>query len=371
MNRCDIILFMNKEIHISLSTWMLVKAFLVIVILYLLFYFRDLILLILTSIVIASAVEPLVEKMEGYRIPRIIGSSIVFAGIIGIIAAFIILAVPIFVNEMANLANAIPGYLQTMETWLNEKLSGAGFSSSIQTLDAGSVAPTAEHVGQISSLFFNGATGALQLVFGSLFNFLLVFVLAIYFTNQKYGIDNFIKIVVPPGQVAYALNLWHRSQRKIALWMQGQFFLAGIIGVLTYFGLLMLGIKYAFLLAIIAMIGALIPFVGPIISAIPAVAVGFSTGGLTLGLYVLLLNFFIQQLESNLIYPMVVRNTVGIPALVVILALIVGGSLFGFLGIVLSVPVAAALMEYVRDVQKRNLEFEHKQAELLGSVEEH
>lgn len=360
---------MNKEVHISLSTGMFVKAILIIVLFYLLFYFRELILLVLTSIVIASAVEPLVERMEEYRIPRAIGSSIVFAGILGILGTLVVLAVPIFVNEMANLAAAVPGYLASLELWLNQQLSGAGFSSSIQSIGSTSEV-SAEHVTTISGFFFNGATGALQVVFGSLFNFFLVFVLAIYFTNQKYGIDNFIKVVVPPHNVSYALNLWHRSQRKIAQWMQSQFFLAGIIGVLTYFGLLMLGIKYAFLLAIIALIGALIPFVGPIISSIPAIAVGFSTGGLMLGLYVALLYFLIQQLESNFIYPMVVTNIVGIPALIVILALIVGGSLFGFLGIVLSVPVAAALMEYVRDIQKKNLEFEHKQAEARGSTED-
>lgn len=324
----------------------------------------------MTSIVLASAVEPAIERMEEYKIPRAVGTSIVFATILGVLVGITMLAVPIFINEMANLANAIPGYLQTLETWLNQKLASAGFSSNIQAINTDSLVSNPDNVSTISGIFFNGATGALQAVFGSIFNFLLVFVLAIYFTNQKYGIDNFLKFAVPPHQVAYAINLWHRSQRKIGLWMQGQLMLGIVIGVITYIGFLFLGVKYAFLLAIMAMLGEMIPFVGPIIAAIPAIAVAFSTGGLELGLYVLAFTFLVQQLESNFIQPMVVKNMVGIPALVVILALIVGGSLFGFLGIVLSIPVAAAMMEYVRDVQKRNLEFEHKQAEARGSTED-
>ena len=242
--------------------------------------------------------------------------------------------------------------MKNLEAFINERLAGSGL------VTEGNLAqPLSEFRNEINlaaGALVSGATGTISFFFGSLFNFLLVIVLSFYFTAQKYGIDNFLKIVVPPEHSAYAINLWRRSQRKIALWMQGQLVLALIIFVMTYLGLLLLGVEYAFLLAVVAAVGELIPLVGPFISAVPALAVAFGTGGPYLALWVLGLYVIIQQLESNLIYPLVVKKVVGVPALLVILGLIVGGTLFGFLGLILSVPVAAALMEFVKDVEKRH-----------------
>ena len=363
---------MDNNTHITFKATEVIKLLFILIGFYLAYYFRNLLLLIVTAVVIASAVEPVVAGLEEYKIPRPIGTIMIYLIIFVVVIGGVALMVPIFIQETANLANAAPGYLAGFETWLNQALSGAGFSaqleSEIPTPEA--LAGASNELRGIADIFFNGARGALQFVFGSLFNFSLVFILAFYFTVQKYGIDNFLKVVVPPTRIKYALNLWHRSQRKISLWMRGQLMLAAIIGTLTFVGLTVLGVKYAFLLAIIAMFGSLIPMIGPVISVIPAAALAVADGGGALVLKVMLLYFIIQQIESNFIYPMVVKNVVGVPALVVILGVIIGGSLFGFLGIVLSVPVAAAGMEYVRDIQKRNTEHEKLVEEATKALEE-
>jgi len=353
---------MEQNVQINFKASSLIKAILIVVAFYLAYYFRNLLLLVLTAVVIASAVEPLVARMESHKIPRVAGTVLIYLSIFVVTIGGVILIVPIFVTETVNLAQAIPAYIAGFEVWLNSVLSSAGFQASLQSdlPSAEALAGASNELSGLANIFFNGATGVLKFVFGSLFNFMLVFVLAFYFTLQKYGIDNFLKVVVPPNKIQYALNLWHRSQRKIGLWMQGQLVLATIIGTMTFVGLSILGIKYAFLLAIVAMFGSLIPLVGPVISVIPSFAIALADGGMGLAVAVLVLYLIIQQLESNIIYPMVVKNIVGVPALVVILGVIIGGSLFGFLGIVLSVPVAAAGMEYVRDIQKRNREHEKR-----------
>lgn len=134
--------------------------------------------------------------------------------------------------------------------------------------------------------------------------------------------------------------------------MQGQLLLALIIGVLVYLGLTILGVKYALLLAILAAFAELVPVVGPVLAAIPAIAIAFTDGGTSLGFMVVAFYIIIQQFENHLMYPLVVNKVVGVPPLLVILGLIIGAKLFGFLGILLSVPVAAALMEFVKDVEK-------------------
>jgi len=142
------------------------------------------------------------------------------------------------------------------------------------------------------------------------------------------------------------------TKTKLTWWFQGQLLLGLIIGILVYLGLTILQVPYAFLLAIFAAVFELIPVFGPILAAIPAVILGFVDGGLTLGFMTVGLYLIIQQFENHLIYPLVVRKVVGVPPLLVILALIIGGKLAGFLGVILSAPIAAAIIEFTNDVAK-------------------
>jgi predicted PurR-regulated permease PerM len=188
------------------------------------------------------------------------------------------------------------------------------------------------------------------------FSFILIIVISFYLAVQDDGVANFLRIITPVKHERYIIDLWKRSQRKIGLWMQGQLVLGLIIGVLTYLGLSILGVQNALLLAVIAAMFELIPVFGPILAAVPAVAFGLIEGGVALGLLVVGLYAIIQQFESQLIHPLVVKKIIGIPALIAILALIVGAQLAGFLGILLSVPLAAVMMEYLGDVEKRKVQ---------------
>src|SRR5262249_37029717 len=153
---------------------------------------------------------------------------------------------------------------------------------------------------------------------------------------QETGVDDFLRVVTPSAHQAYVLGLWKRSQTKIGKWMQGQLILGVIVGVLLYLGLTILGIPNALLLAAIAALFELIPVFGQILAAIPAIALGFVDGGVTGALLVAGLYIVVQQFEAHLIYPIVVKKVVGVPPLMVILSLLVGAKLAGFLGILLS-----------------------------------
>jgi predicted PurR-regulated permease PerM len=190
-----------------------------------------------------------------------------------------------------------------------------------------------------------------SLIFGGLFSFILIVVISFYLAVQKGGIESFLRLVTPLPKEQYIIDLWERSQRKIGLWSQGQILLGLIVGVLVYLGLTILQVKYALVLAVIAALFELIPFFGPVLSAVPAVLLGFSQSP-TIGLMVIGLYAILQQFENQLIYPLVVNKIVGVPALLVILFLIIGGQLAGFLGLILAVPAAAVLMELADDWTK-------------------
>jgi predicted PurR-regulated permease PerM len=192
-------------------------------------------------------------------------------------------------------------------------------------------------------------------VFGGVLSFVLILVFSFYFAMQEKGIEEFLAIITPAEYEKYVVGLWHRTQRKIGLWMQGQLILGLIVGILVYLGLTLIGVEHALVLAVLAGLFEIIPVFGPTLSAIPAVAIGFSGGGVGIGLFVVALYVIIQQFENHLIYPLVVTKVVGVPPLLVILALIIGAQVAGFLGILLAVPIAAAVQECVADLDQRRL----------------
>ena len=134
--------------------------------------------------------------------------------------------------------------------------------------------------------------------------------------------------------------------------MQGQIVLAIIVAMLLFLGLTLLRVENALLLAVLAGLFEIIPLFGPILAAIPAVTLALITNGMSSALLVIGLYIIIQQFENQLIYPLVVRKIVGVPPLISILALIIGGKLAGFVGLVISVPLATMLMEYLSDIEK-------------------
>jgi predicted PurR-regulated permease PerM len=198
----------------------------------------------------------------------------------------------------------------------------------------------------------------------------LIIVLSFYFSAQEKGIEGFLRLVSPIKSRAYIVDLWRRSQQKIGLWSQGQLVLGLLVGVLVFLVTTLLGIPSALFLAVLAATFELIPVFGPILSAVPAVVLALTHGinppahllsvapGITAGMIVAAVYFFIQQIESHLVYPLVVRKVVGISPVLVIIALVVGAKMAGFLGILLSIPVTAVIMEFLSDVAKEKRIFE-------------
>ncbi len=337
--------------QLVISTGTMVRAILLLLLVAGLFVLKDLVLVVLTAVVIASAIEPATKWFVQYKFPRTLAVLIVYLIFFAFLFGFVYFFMPPVLSETINFLAVLPDYLAQFD-------SASPFKESV-FLGSQSVVDTfslTEVVKELRALFSNVSESFLAtitFVFGGAISFILIIVFSFYFAMQETGIDDFLRIVTPVKYQNDVISLWKRSQVKIGLWMQGQIILAVIVGMLVYLGLTILGVKYALLLAVIAAIFELIPVFGPILSAIPAIIIAFVDGGVTIGLLVIGLYIIIQQFENHLIYPLVVTKVVGVPPLLVIIALIVGAQLAGFLGIILSVPVAAVLQELVSDLEKK------------------
>src|SRR3989338_6537606 len=345
------------QINFNISSSTIIKTIIVVGLFFLLYFLRDIVLVVLAAVLIASSIEPFVRWMKKYGVARALSVVAVYIFIGLILAGLFYFLLPTLLSDLSGLLDVLPKYLDSINFW-----TPTGDSALSNILTSGREAALTsppfslkELITNFSSALTGTTEGFLQtisVVFGGVLSFILIIVLSFYLAVQEYGVTKFLKIVVPLRYEHYVIDLWQRTQKKIGYWMQGQLLLGVIIGILVYLGLTILGIPNAFLLAILAMLFEIIPVFGPILASIPGILVALSLGAVTKGLLIAGFYIIVQQFENHLIYPLVVRKIIGVSPILVILALIIGAKLAGFLGILLSVPLATALVEYLDDFQK-------------------
>lgn len=337
----------------SITSGTIVKTIVILAGAWLLYKLQDLVLVMLTAVVISSAIEPGIHALSRYKVPRLISVLIIYLILICVFLGLFYLFLPFLLEDFATFLASLPAYLSAFSA-----VGAFDEFATILGLPVPAVGSTGDMMEQVrsavnSSGFFQNAFSAATNVFGGVLSFVLILVFSFYFAVNETGVADFLRFIVPRKYEAYVLDLWHRSRTKIGLWMQGQLILGFLMGVFVYLGLTIFGVKHALLLALLAAVFELIPVFGPTLAAVPAVVIAFADGGLSFGIVIIALYVILQLFENHLLYPLVVTKVVGVPPLLVILALIIGAKLAGFLGILLSVPAAAALQELVRDIDSR------------------
>ena len=333
--------------HLHISTGTIIRFFAVALVIAALFAVRDILFSLFFAVIIASAVEPAVEWLKERKIPRLAGVIMIYLTGLALFFLLIYLVFPLFAEEMRIFLTSYPA----LEEQVRSGIVRAGtlpilsfFAVNIEGL----LRVPSSYLQQISGSVADVASAA----FGGIFSSIIVVVFSFYLAAQEKGIENFLRLVTPLPHESYVLDLWRRSQKKLGRWLRAQLLLGAIIGVLIFFGLTILGVKHALFFAALSAVFEIIPVVGPILAAVPGVAVALLAdpllGVLTLGLYVAA-----QQVESHVIVPVIMRRTVDLSPLIVVFALLVGGKLGGIFGIMLAVPLTAILAELLNDWDKK------------------
>ncbi len=339
----------NKDFLFHISASSVAKAVLIVALFYALFVLRDLVLVVLTAVLIASAIEPLTRWLGRRKIPRVASVLMIYLGaLVFLMGAFYFLFLPL-VGDITEFIRTLPSYISDLEAW-------SPFGGEIGEDGLGEAFTVQEIISRINETIASTTSGILAFlsaVSGGVLSFIIIIVLSFYLAVQENGVAIFLRAITPLKYEEYVLDLWGRAEKKIGYWAQGQIILAIFVGVLVYLGLFLLGVPYALLLAVLAAIFELIPLFGPILAAVPAILVAFIEGGIVMALLVVGLYVIIQQFESQVVYPLLVRKMIGISPIVVIIALIAGYKLAGFLGILLSAPIAAVIMELFKDYEKK------------------
>ncbi len=343
---------MKENVNVTIASTTIIKCLVWVAVFAGLLYVSEFVVALLVAVVLASAVEMPVRVMTKWGLPRGISVTIIFLLLISIIALVSIIFIPPLADDIAHFVKVLPQVLDSVRIF-GRDLGFKDFSIAIQNLSRDISG------GQIltilkTALFGSSGFFATTSVFiGGVINFVLTFVLAFYLALEERGVHKFLRLIVPKSYEAYVEDLWIRAQKKIGLWMQGQLLLSLFVALLVYIPMLILNIPYASLLAILAFIGELIPMVGLTLAMVPAFFLAWTHGGSSLLTIVAIIYIVISQLESHVLYPRVMSRMVGVPSVIVIIALVIGAKLAGIWGVLLSVPFASIFMELANDLEKR------------------
>ncbi len=311
---------------------------------------RQVLLLLVLAILLATGIEPLVRRLRRSGVSR--GPSVlgIYLLIVGVLVAFVGMAGRIVSEQASSFGADLPA----MSRRLTELANGlpAGPIRDVATSAVASIQP--ERVGPVLSAIFTPGTvtqllTATLTVFETIFTVVTIFVIAYFWLEERTTIRRLVVRSLKPEHRQRALTVWEDVETRLGAWLRGQLLLMAIIGTAQGIGYVVMGLPFALLLAVFAGLMEAIPMVGPILGAIPALLVALAISpqtALILAAYAVL----IHLLEGNVLVPRIMESAVGLTPLSIILALLAGAAVGGLIGALLAIPVAAAVQPAVVDL---------------------
>src|SRR3989344_5615127 len=334
---------MSEPAVLDIKTGTIIKGFVILLSVVFLYLLRDVLVILFLAIVIASAVQPFVNWLEAKRIPRLLSVIFFYLVFAVLMVTFFSLVIPMAAYEVNQLAQTLPKFF----SGLSSALAGAQASNYFDVVTSlqNALDSSSQYLQISSASVLNFIVG----IFGGLISFIAILVISFYLSVMRQGIPDFLRSVLPDTYEKYVIGLWRRAESKVGRWFQGQLLLPLVVGLMVFVGLSLFHIKYALLLGIVAMIFELLSLVGPVMSAIPAILLAFSQSP-SLGIWVTIFYIVLQQTESHVLAPLILGRTLGLHPVTVVIALLIGATLAGILGILLAVPAAVVIVEVLDDM---------------------
>ncbi len=338
---------MTVSEHVEIGTKVLLRAALLLAVAYIVYLLRDVVLLVLLAVLTAAALVPAITKLQKWGLSRT--ASVVISYAVLFFIGIILLAVffPLFFSEIKQFLQNWPEYTKRLDS----------FMSGIQTYFSSIGIEFSKD--QFSQNIENNIAGWFSQIFSTTINlfqgfihFIGYFFLALYLSLEEQGIEKFFLLMTPKEYHAQALSIATRMQGKVSQWLFGQMLLMLIAFAIYYVGLSLLGVPYALAIAFFGGFMEILPYVGPVLAAIPAIIIGILSSPI-LGASALLFYIVAHQVEAHIVAPQVMKHSAGLNPVALIIAILVGLELGGALGIILAVPITMILSVFVEDLMEK------------------
>ncbi|MCX6807107.1 MAG: AI-2E family transporter [Candidatus Berkelbacteria bacterium] len=330
----------NQKISVDISSAAILKVFGIALLIWFLWYIREIIIVLFVVGILVATFSPLVERMYGKKVPRILSVILIYIVLILLFALLVYLIVPPVVVEVNKLTQNLPGFIERVSPiYYQSKQYLPSFQKGLENI-----------AGTLNSLTTNVWSATLT-IFGGLVSFVTILVLTFYMLLEKESRDNLVASFLPVDRKDSILKISQKVGQKLGAWLRGQLFLALIIGIVDFIILAILGVPYVLILAILAAILEIIPTLGPVLAAVPAILIALTVSPWT-GLIVAVAYLGVQQLENHILVPKVMGKAVGLSPVIVIVALLIGAKILGIAGAILAIPAAAALQVLISEWRK-------------------
>jgi len=323
------------------SFWRLV---LIVVFLLLLFYLRSVLVILLFAVIISSALEPLVDWLGRRGLGRVLATLILYLLSIILLVALLYFLLPALYQELLGVINLIPGYSEK----ILHSVIGSQLAQNINEIIVSYGGSLVKSSAVIFSVFFG--------VVGGLVSAISVLLISFYLLIKKDGIAYFLRTVLPQGLEDEVIRIWQRARYRIGRWFRTQLLLSLFVGLMVFVALWIMGVKYSLILGLVAAMFEIVPIAGPIFAGAVSTLVALSQS-LALAIWVVIVFILIQQLESNVFVPLVMKKSIGLNPIIVILGILAGATLGGIVGLIVAVPVIVILEEVIVELNRRKTRY--------------
>jgi predicted PurR-regulated permease PerM len=330
----------NQVLDISWGTiW---KIFLVALLLYVIYQIRDILIWFLFALIISVLFNPSINFLRKFKIPRVIAVCFAYIAFFGILILIIYLAVPLFVSEIKQFSQILPQYFEKISPSLRD-LGIKAFENLDTFINA-----LGGYLEKIASNIFS----VLFVIFGGISATIFTLSLSIYLSLSDKGLERTLVLFFPKKYENYVISLWGKCQRQVNGWFLTRILSCLFIGLACFAAFSLFNTPYPFTLGLLAGVLNFIPVVGPLITGALLFLI-ISLESLSKVIFVVIVFILIQQIENNILTPLLSKKIVGLPQVLVLVSLAVGGILWGILGAVLAIPLAGIIFEFLKEFLER------------------
>ncbi|MDP2736691.1 MAG: AI-2E family transporter [bacterium] len=336
--------FNKQPISINITSGTVIKTIAIFVLAYFLYLISDILILFFVSLVFSSALDPWVDQLKKKKIPRSASVLMLYLIVFTVLGMTLYLIIPPIIKEVNSMSNSLPGYIESMSSKFSLLKD--------YSLKYGLIDNTKSSFDVVTGYLHNTASGVfftLFNIFGGIFSFVLILVLTFYMVVEESAMKKLVWSVAPEKHQTYIMHLVNRIQLKMGHWLRGQLIVSLSLAIMSYIGLEILGVNYALVLALIVGFFSFIPYMGAILGALPAIFIAFTQSPL-LAILSVVLFYIVHFIEGNFLQPKIMQKAVGLSPIISILAILAGFKLAGFIGAILSIPVATALSVFIKDI---------------------
>jgi len=338
---------MESQQTLDISWNAIFKIFVAIFVFYFIYLARNIALWFFFGLAISVLLDPAINFMRKLRVPKMLAIVFVYVSIFGLLGILVYLTAPIFMMELKEFSSYLPSYLTKISPILSQlgiDLS-AGFSDITTTLIGG--------LEQSSK----GVINALIAFFGGLSSTVIILTISFFLSLEDRGPEKFLAFISPQKYKDNIVSFFEKAQTKVAGWFGARIIACIFVGIGSFIVFYIFDIEYSLLLALMSGILNFIPYIGPLSMAILLVVfVMVSSGSWLITLYVLLAIWAVQAIENNLLTPFLMKKMIDLPPVLVLISLLLGAKIFGFLGTIFIVPIAGILYEFIKEIIEKRRE---------------